>query len=332
MMLDQKIKVFLTVAEAGSFSRASRKLSLSQSVISFHIDALEKELGVSLFCRQGRKITLTREGKLLYQEGKKLALEAQRVEKVFANHATAIAQRIYLAGDALTCAFTLPWTLAAFRENHPDVLFNYQHLDYETLLEKLVKGELDMALVGHPVQHRKLYIQECFQDRIILVAAPDKFPDRITLDDLRRLPLLWITSDRGLELVLNQRLSERGLPLKNLNIFMEVESLSILKTFIRAGVGLAFLPQLTVADELEFGLLKAVSVEGLTLERTTYLIYRKEKEPRTVVTRFLEFVRKRRWEEVQKEAKKEDHLPLAEEGAQPICTSPTERPLLHQGS
>ena len=218
MILDKKMQVFLAVAEAKSFSRASRKLSLSQSVDSFHVGALEKKLRVNLFHGQGRTIALTPEGKLLYQEGKILAQEAQRLEDGFSSHSATIAQRIYLAGDALTCAFTLPWTLAAFRETYPDVLFNYQHLDQDTLLEKLVSGNPDMAIIGHPVQHRKLSIQECFRDEIILVAAPDKSPDRITVDGLRHLPLLWITNDRGLELLLNQRLSEMGLPLKNLNI------------------------------------------------------------------------------------------------------------------
>lgn len=303
MILDKKMQVFLAVAEAGSFSRASRKLSLSQSVVSFHVEALEKELGTTLFRRQGRTIALTREGKLLYEEGKKLAQEAQRLEDAFSSHSATIAQRIYLGGDALTCAFTLPWTLAAFRETYPDVLFNYQHLDQDTLLEKLVSGDLDMALIGHPIRHRKLTTQKCFHDEIILVAAPDKAPDRIALDDLRHLPLLWITNDRGLELLLNQRLSEMGLPPKDLNIFMEVEDLPILKTFIRAGVGLAFLPRLTVDDELRFGLLKAVAVEGLALGRMTYLVYRKEKQPREVVARFLDFVQERRWKEAQGEQK-----------------------------
>ncbi len=300
MILDKKMQVFLTVVEAGSFSRASRKLSLSQSVISFHIDALEKELGVKLFRRQGRTIALTPEGKLLYQEGTILAREAQRLENAFSGASQTITRRIYLAGDALTCAFTLPWTLAAFRETYPDVMFNYQHLDQETLLEKLISGDLDMALIGHPVQHRQLAIQECFRDEIVLVGAPEKAPDRIMPDELRHLPLLWITNDRGLELLLNQRLSEMGLPLKNLNIFIEIADLPILKTFVRAGVGFAFLPRLTVGDELRFGLLKVVAVEGLTLERMTYLVYRKEKQPREVVTRFLEFVQKRRWQEAQK--------------------------------
>jgi len=294
MILDKKLQVFLTVAEAGSFSRAARQLSLSQSVVSFHIETLEKELGVNFIRRQGRTISLTREGELLHKEGKNLAKEAQRLEDTLSAHSDTIAQRIYLAGDALTCAFRLPWILAEFREKYPGVLYNYQHLEQDTLLERLLSGNLDIAFVGHPIQHRKLVIQDCYRDEIILVASPEDAPDSIVINDLRQLPLLWVTNDRGLELVLNKGLSEAGLPPKNLNIFMEIEHLPILNTFVRTGVGLAFLPRLAVADELRFNLLKEVEVEGLTLERMTYLVYRKEKQYREIVTCFLEFIQKRR--------------------------------------
>lgn len=305
MILDKRLEVFLAVAETGSFSRASRKLSLSQSVVSFHIEALERELGVSLFRRQGRTIALTREGELLYEKGRQLAQEAQLLEKTLSEHSASLPKRISLAGDALTCAFTLPWTLAAFREVYPDVLFAYQHYtDQETLVDKLVSGELDVALIGHPIRHRKLTVYECFRDEIVLVSAPERFPERIVPEDLRRLPLLWITGDRGLEMLLHQRLLEAGVPPKDLNIFMEVDDLPILKTFIRAGVGLAFLPQLTVADELRFGLLQVVAVEGLTLERMTYLVHRREGPLREVVVRFLNFIQQQRWGKGKKEIKR----------------------------
>ncbi len=298
MILDKRMRVFLAAAEAGSFSRAGRQLSLSQSVVSFHVHALEEELGVRLFRREGRTISLTSEGELLFREGRKLAQAVRELEERFAAQSEVIAQRIYLAGDALTCAFTLPWTLAGFRESHPDVLFNYQHLDESVLLDKLVRGELDVALVGHPVKHRKLATEACFQDEIVLVAALEAAQDLLTLEELRGLPLLWATNDRGLELLLSRGLTDAGLAAKNLNVFMEVENLAILKTFVRAGVGVAFLPRLAVADELGFGLLKEVDVEGLRLERTNYIVYRKEKEPREVVRSFLDFVRGSDWQEL----------------------------------
>ena len=307
MILDKKMRVFLATAEAGSFSRAARQLSLSQSVVSFHIKALEQELGVSLFRRQGRSISLTAEGKLLFEEGHKLAREARRIEDVFSAQSEEIAQRIYIAGDALTCAFTLPWTLAAFREDYPDVLFTYEHLDEAELIDRLVSGELDVALAGHQVQHRKLAATPCFQDTIVLVGPAKTAPDSMALDELKETPLLWATSDRGLELLLSKNLPEAGLPLKDLNVFMEVDNLPILKTFVRAGVGMSFLPYLTVSDEVGFGFLKRVNVHGLTLERTNYLVHRREKTPRQVVTALVNFVENRDWDAVLKAQGRGEH-------------------------
>jgi DNA-binding transcriptional LysR family regulator len=57
-------------------------------------------------------------------------------------------------------------TLAAFRKEHPDVQYTYEHLDEEELIGWLVDGDLDVGLVGHPVQHRKLETHACFEDEI----------------------------------------------------------------------------------------------------------------------------------------------------------------------
>ena len=86
---------------------------------------------------------------------------------------------------------------------------------------------------------------------------------------------------------------------------LRTSSLVILSTFVRVGVGMAFLPRLTVADELRYGMLKEVVVEGLQLERQTYLVYRKRKHPREMVQNFLEFMQERRFEETS--AKQEDN-------------------------
>jgi len=291
MFLDKKLQIFLCVAESGSFSRAARKLSLSQSVISFHMDTLERELGTSLFRREGRTISLTPEGEFLFEKGKRIAREAKNLENALESERIKAARTINLAGDALTCAFTFPWTLAAFREKHPDVRFIYQHLDMETLMEKLIDGELDVGLCGHRVKNRKLAAQECYHDDIILVSAPERTPDTVTFDELRGLPLLWITNDRGMEYVVERGLAEGGMATGNLNIFMEVEDLPLTKMFLRAGIGAAFLPSLTVEDELRFGMLKEVKIGDLRLERTTYLVHRRAGRQREIVTRFIDFVR-----------------------------------------
>jgi len=297
MILDKKLQIFLAVAEAGSFSQASKKFSLSQSVISFHIDTLEGELGVKLFERHGRMISLTPDGEYLFKEAKKLALAARQLEDNFSEHSVVIARSLRLAGCSLTCAFTLPWILSDFRERHPDVLFVFKTLSQDEMIEQIFSEEIDFGFVGYPVQSRKLNSQECYPDEIILVSNLESYPDQIPLSDLSDYPLFWINTDHGLDLLIRKELPEAGMLIKKLKICLEVENLSVLKTFVRTGMGMAFLPKVTVLDELKTGLLKEVKVEGLKLKRDTCMLYRKRKEQREVMADFLKFMDNRSWAE-----------------------------------
>jgi DNA-binding transcriptional LysR family regulator len=290
MLLDKKMEVFLAVAEAGSFSLAARRLSVSQSVVSFHINTLEIELGTTLFYRQGRMISLTEEGEMLYKEGIKLARAARRLEVDFSKSSSSIALHINLAGDAMTCAFRLPATISAFQEVDPAVTFSYHHLAQDIIIEQLLDGDLDMALVGHQVRHRKIASEECSVDEIVLVASPSVKVDRIAPDELKKYPLIWVTGDRGLDLIVRKQLMDAGVALKDLNVVMELDDLSILKAFIQAEMGMAFLPKLSVTNELRFDILRTVDLDGVTIERINYLLFRKGKHPREHVERFIEFV------------------------------------------
>jgi DNA-binding transcriptional LysR family regulator len=290
MILDKKIQIFLAIAENGSFSRTARQLSLSQSVVSFHIDALEKELGVALFKRQGRSISLTQEGELLFKNGKKLARDAREVENELSSLSNHIENRIFLGGDALTCMFTLPWTLASYSTEHPETVFAYQHLNHEDLKTKILNGDVDLALTGHPIRDRKISSQQCFCDEIILVAGPNYNGAPLTIKDVQDIPLIWAKGDYGLELLLTRELAKAGANIINLKIFMEVEGIAMLKNFVRAGIGYAFLPRVAIGDELSFNLLKEVPVKGLKLERKTHLIHSKDKHMRDTVKEFIEFI------------------------------------------
>jgi LysR family transcriptional regulator, transcriptional activator of the cysJI operon len=298
MLIDKRLRVFLTVAECGSYSQASRKLSLAQSVVSHHVDALEKDLSVPLFRKQGRGIVLTSEGEILQAEGKKLLKAARKTEDTFSNQSATVARKINIAGDALTCSFTLPWALAAFRTKNPDVLYSYKHRDTSDLVDKIISGDVDMALVGHSINHRKLVAEPCFLDEIVLVGSARSAPSCISQEQLVDLPIFWFSNDPGLEQVLTQSLAEISLPVNNLNIFMEVEDLPILLTFIRAGVGYAFLPKVAASEYLDSGELRTITVEGLDVVRTNYRVYLKTRPQREIVNEFLEFIRSAKWGEM----------------------------------
>ncbi len=291
MILDQKFRVFLAVAREGSFSRAAWRLGLSQSSVSFHVGALEKELGLKLFERRGRSIALTLEGRALLEEGEKLARRAQHLEERFSRDSALIPRRLRLGSDSLTCAFTLPRALARFRETHPDLVFSYEHLDPDSLVDGLLSGILDVALMGLPPRHKKLMVEPCFQDEIVLVFQAGRVEPEIGPGDLEKLPLLVARGDPGLELLLRKGLEEAGAPLRRLQVFMEIEGLAVVKNFILAGLGGAFLPRVTVQRELDSGEMAVTRVKGLRLERQTRLVHAREGAPSEAVSSFLEFVR-----------------------------------------
>ena len=295
MILDKKMQIFLTVAETGSFSQTSKKFSLSQSVISFHIDSLESYLGVKLFERHGRMIALTPHGEYLYNEGKQLALSARQLEDSFSEHSTVIGRYIRVAGCTLTCAFTLPWRLAEFQKQQQDVIFVFKTLSQDEMLDQLINEEIDVGFAGYPLKHRKLESTPIFRDEIILVSKPGDYPADLAIDQLTQYPLLWINSDRGLDLLIRKALPEAGLLIKKLRIYLEVESLTVLKTFVRAGMGIAFLPKASVIDELKSNLLQQVNVEGLQLARHIHMLHKKKKDQREMIGNFIAYMNSNHW-------------------------------------
>jgi len=297
MIIGKKIEIFLAVAEAQSFTAATKTLSIGQSVISHHIENLEREMGVRLFERRGKTIRLTDEGATLYERGKRLLLEAQRIEEAIVKQSESRFNHIHLGGDALTCAYTLPWNLAAFKREHPSVLFTYQHLDTDTLLEKLAGDELDLALAGHQVRNQKIHARQCYTDEIVLAGPPGLMPDILPIEELPALPIAWVNNDKGLSMTVARELGAAGIPLKRLNLFMELHDLPILKTLLRTGVACAFLPRITVEDELNFGLLKQIRIPELELSRQTYLLRRKTTHLRPIVEEFIGFIEARLHEE-----------------------------------
>jgi DNA-binding transcriptional LysR family regulator len=292
MILDQKMRIFLEVVRQGGFRKTGRQLGMSQSAVSFHIDSLEKELGVSLFQRQGRTIALTEAGRFLQQRLEPLERDARGVMDAFAAHTHHVDRRIRLGGNSLTCPFALPWVIRGFRAEQPELVFNYTHARNEGgLLDSILAGDIDIGIFGHQIRQRKLGAHRCYDTDIILVAAAGfDLPESITAADIPDLPLILDNSDRGLELALSHGLQTAGVSLEHLNLVLETDNLPLIKTFLETGVGLSFLPRLTVMAELKWGTIKEIRVAGMDMRQTIHLLYRKSEDANPMVHKFIEFI------------------------------------------
>jgi len=147
MNLNQ-LKVFCTVVSEGGFLQASRTLYMSQPAISQHVAALEKAIGVRLFNRKGRNVSLTPEGRTLLVLAREVLEKADGIPERFREMKELKLGKLAAGFEAHPARTLLPPVLKRFRTEFPDIQVTIVTDRQENLLQKLSSGEIEMAVVG----------------------------------------------------------------------------------------------------------------------------------------------------------------------------------------
>ena len=174
-MFDLKqLQLFTAVAEFGSFSRAAVALSVSQPVISRQIKALEEELGVALLYRNGRGIVLTEAGKLLENYASAILEQASRATTELAAMRSNPRGTIVLGmPPSVGIVLTAP-LVKHFRAEFPQVTMRVIEGFSGHLLEWLVMGKIDVAVLYNAPRMNNLLAEPILRDELFLLGARDE--------------------------------------------------------------------------------------------------------------------------------------------------------------
>jgi DNA-binding transcriptional LysR family regulator len=299
------IETFRAVAEELSFSRAAAKLGYVQSSVSAQVSALERELGVPLFDRLGRRIVLTEAGEVMFAySGKLLALAEQTREAVV----DAGVGSSEVTGSLTVCApetlltYRLPKLLALFHERHPKVRLSVRPSAIGRLVgsarKAVEEGKVDVAFVlDEPlsVRTRPAYLAiETLVAEEVTVIAPTSHAlassSAVVPQDLRGETVLLPEAPesgcayRGL---FERQLGSAGVvpPEK-----MEFQSIEAVKQCVAAGMGVSVLPSVAVDAELKAGTLAALQW-GEPFEVLTQMSWHEDRWKSPAVRAFLAVAR-----------------------------------------
>lgn len=167
----RQLRYFQAVAEETSFSRAAARLHVSQPPLSQHVKALENELGVRLFDRTNRGVTLTHAGRVFYDETRAVFRRLEHA-RIRARHVgrgeigTLTVGFVSIAGHGL-----LPPALKRFRERFPDVDVQLHELTTDAQIPALRDGRLDLGIGLGPVDEQDLAF-DAVRGESLLLAAP----------------------------------------------------------------------------------------------------------------------------------------------------------------
>lgn len=244
---------FQLVAEHGTFTAAARHAHVSQPALTSSIKRLEESLGARLFDRGRLGASLTNAGRALLPHARAALVALEDGRRAVAAHGSLEAGEVSVGGGSTACTYLLPPVLSQFRKRYPKVALRLRELPELRAVDALEAGELDLAIAtsteGDPFR----------DEEVVLVAARGV--------DAKALP--FITFPQGSAV---RALLDRHFP--NVEIVMELASISSAKGSVRAGLGVALISRTAVETDLELGRLVIVPDPRTPLARPLSVLHR----------------------------------------------------------
>ncbi|MDN5211227.1 LysR substrate-binding domain-containing protein [Fulvivirgaceae bacterium BMA12] len=294
-MLSTSYEVFFEVASCQSFSKASRKLYLTQPAVSKHVKKLEHELGISLFIRQGNTISLTQAGKKLYESlhQAKIIQNSIKFDLGVIKKLEEARGTLSLGSSTTLSLYMLPKIISLVHKKYPNIQIQLLNRNTENVLKALLNKEIDLGVIEGEHKISAVSYQYFTDDEVIAVCSVHSpFAGKtIDLQDLRQIPLALREQGSGTLSALYEALEKKGLKPKELNVNIKIGGTEALKNFLKEDVCLGFLPRRSVSLELENKTMKEVEIEGLTIHRKFYFIMRQGEEQAGIIREFIKTAR-----------------------------------------
>lgn len=187
----KQLNYFLTIAQEGSISAAARKLYMSQPPLSAQMKILEEELGCSLFVRGSKNISLTEEGKILYQRAESIL---NQIKSTTLEIKEASRFEVIRIGVISSIVEEVSKLLSDFHLKNDKVIYEITEANTYHLLDLLKDGTINVAFVREPYPNGGFKQLKLFEDK--LVAVGKELPEKIDLTYLSKKPLIlyrrWI--------------------------------------------------------------------------------------------------------------------------------------------
>ncbi|WP_236005893.1 LysR family transcriptional regulator [Desemzia sp. RIT 804] len=283
-MLDYRYQTFLTLTEEMNYTATAKRLHITQPAVTQHIQYLQQELGIELMHYENRQLSLTAKGKQLQKD---LYLLQREITKVQEQLASTVEHTNLTFGASLTIGeYMMPDLIELYLIQNPThdismVTDNTQHL-----IELLEHGKIDFALVEGEFNQSVFDFQKIAEEPFIAVCSEESplwKKDR-SINELFSTLLLVREEGSGTRLIFETAIKNKGIHLDSFSKVMTIGSIGTIKKLVEKNLGITFVYQKAVEEELKNGILKKIPLSDFSVVHPFYLIYLKRIQLREVET------------------------------------------------
>ena len=273
-----QLKVFTSVFKNRSFSKASEELHLTQPTISNHIKTLEDEFECKLFDRLGRTIIPTKEAEALYGQSVEIIEKADVLKETIGRLKRDLTGKLIVGASTIPGVYLMPRIMTEFQRRYPSISFQILISDSKGIIEGINKHELLLGIVGAKIGNDQINYSPFVEDELIVVSSPSMVDkNTMTLKDLIELPMVLREEGSGTRRETEKLLEDKGVSLGSIKIAGIFGSTDAVKQAVKAGLGISIVSKFSVADELEYKILKEIKLADIRMKRRFYIVTHKKR-------------------------------------------------------
>ena len=267
----RQLRVFVAVARHLSFVRAAEELALTPPAVTMQIRDLEDCVGLPLFDRVGRTVSLTVTGEYLLVHARKVLAVLKDAEDMVAHFKRVETGRLVI-GLISTAQYFLPPLLARFCAEHPGVEVSLAVGNRQALLEQMQRNEVDLAIMGRPPTEMAARAEPFAVHPLVIVAAknnPLVGEEYVPARALAAYGFIGREAGSGTRVALEEYFRNHGIDPR---ISMEMASNETIKQAVMANMGVSLLSLHTIGLELASGRIAVLEAEGTPVLRRWYVV------------------------------------------------------------
>lgn len=266
--MDIHLKIFVSVAEKQSFSRAAEEHHMTQPAVSQYIRQFEEQIGSRLLERTNKYVRLNKAGEIVYHHAKEILALYTKMQNLVDDFAHKASGPLSIGASYTFGEYVLPRIIANLKLTYPDILPTVKIGNTATIADLVASHQLDIGIVEGTFNATRLIVEDFAEDTMVIVCAKTHpLANRLDPIELKELEQeMWIIreSGSGTRAAMDNLFAQYGVSPTHL---MNFSSTQPIKESVEAGLGISLLSHWALKKELKNGDLQLLNVKGLPYPR-----------------------------------------------------------------
>jgi len=272
-MYIKSLKYFQEIAKIKSISKVANNSHISQPALSQQIQKLEDFLGTELFIRSNRGVELTESGKIVLKYADNII---RTYDKMLSELDEQDSKEIKIEGEHTIATYCLPCVILNMQMKFPKHRYNLVSASPDKIEQDVASDICEIGFTTTPVQDESLNSKNVIDEKVVLISPPSyDMPEKINLTDVLDNKFIILKEDCIIKENFKDGLKEKGQSFNDVEVISRLDSTEAMKTLVRKGYGVAFVPYNSVRDEFSANEIQVSRITDYNLDYDIYMIYKK---------------------------------------------------------